>query len=115
MHADLCSCGEARDHEIARRQTLDGKTVIFWSDGMITWALGYRIRGVGRARYACVRRRDREAGWIVASMIELYESAEVPRLINAARTAVREPGIYAATDLHARTRQLMNTRRAPLV
>lgn len=107
MHADHCTCGDPSDHEIARRQTLDGKTVIFWSDGMITWAMGYRIRGIGRARYACIRRRDREAGVLVAAEIELHEAREVPALIVAARRVMSEPGRCADVDRRRRLYQLL--------
>ncbi len=44
----VCSCGQGctgQDaHEIMSRTTLDGKTVVLWSDGAITGALGVNIQ-----------------------------------------------------------------------
>lgn len=91
-HAATCSCGEVADHVIARRTTLDGRLVLIWSDGLVTFGLGFRVPGVGRARYAYRRRLDLRAAWIVAGEVELYEAAAVAGLVEAARRAVRMPG-----------------------
>jgi hypothetical protein len=88
-HADTCSCGEAADHIIAKRRTSDGKTVLVWSDGVVTFGFGFRVNGAGRARQAYVRRLNVEAGWIVADVAELVTSDELPRAVELARLEVR--------------------------
>lgn len=75
---------------IARRSTIDGKHVLLWSDGLVTWAMGYRITGVGAARSDFECSLDLEAGWLVMGEACVYESAEIARLVKAARKAVRQ-------------------------
>lgn len=41
----VCSCGDATPHVVARRKTSDGKSVLGWSDGELTFSFGWRIRG----------------------------------------------------------------------
>lgn len=90
-----CSCGTNETHEIARRRTADGKTVVLWSDGLITWAMGYMVRGIGAARSAYETRKNLEAGWMAMGDVDLYEAAEVSALVRAARRAVRQTSLQA--------------------
>lgn len=82
-----CSCGNPADHIIARRATADGKHVYLWSDGSLTWALGFSIRGSARPRNAAQRHRALKAGWLVLGEVCLYDANEVTRLVQAARWA----------------------------
>lgn len=100
-HSDTCSCGETTDHVVARRTTIDGKTVLFWSDGLVTFGAGFAIKGIGRARAAYARRYDRRAADLVAGDVELFEASKVGALVQAARRAVRDPGVR--DDASART------------
>lgn len=97
-----CSCGNHEAHLMASRRTFDGRRVQFWSDGMVTWFGGLHMKGVGRARFACIRKSDVQAAWIVASKVELYEAAEVPALVLEARRAMRLPGVNGRSDVAER-------------
>ena len=48
---------------LARRALADGKAVILWDDGVVTFAFGFAIRGVGRAREPWAIEADLLAGW----------------------------------------------------
>jgi hypothetical protein len=84
---DICSCGEAADHVIARRSTADGKHVLLWSSGELTWALGYRIRGAAHPRTPEQRTKALAAGRLVAESVGFYDADEVTSLVLAARWA----------------------------
>lgn len=85
-----CSCGTHENHEVARRTTLDGKRVVLWSDGLVTGAMGWGIKGVGAARTAYETSKNIEAGWLAFDEIDLYEYTDVGRLVRSARAAVRQ-------------------------
>jgi len=93
MPNPICSCGDPKPHEIARRTTADGKRVLFWSDGLVTWAMGWRLPGVGAARDAYGRGRDLRAARVVMGLVELLDAAEVPVAVKAARRSVARPGL----------------------
>ena len=77
--------------QMARRTTADGKSVILWSDGTLTSGMGWHIKGSSHtARSAYERKKNIEAGWLLMGDVELYDYAEVPKLVNAARKAVRQ-------------------------
>lgn len=76
---------------LARRQTADGKTVLLWPDGQITYALGYAIRGVGRARKPWAREADLAAGWAFMDWAEVFDACEIGTAIKAIRAAFRAP------------------------
>src|SRR5690606_11738239 len=82
-----CTCGNPDDHVIARRVTADGKHVLAWDDGTLTWALGYAIRGSASPRTPEGRERARRAAWLVLDDVCLFDADEVPALIRAARWA----------------------------
>jgi hypothetical protein len=82
---NICSCGCKEKHKIARRQTADGKDVIFWSDGDVTWALGYAIRGVGLSRESWAIEADMTASEALRGFVELLDSKEVGRALMALR------------------------------
>lgn len=90
MTTTTCPCGTREDHEIARRRTSDGKTIMFWSDGLVTRAMGFGIKGIGAARSAYETAKNVEAAWLVADEVELYDVDEVAALVKAARRAVRQ-------------------------
>jgi hypothetical protein len=77
---------------MSQRRTADGKTVILWSDGLLTFGMGFGIPGVGRARSAYARNRDTTIGWIVMDDVALYDAADVAALVAAARRAHAKPG-----------------------
>lgn len=82
---DPCPCGDPHPHQIARRATADGKHVLAWSDGQMTWALGCAIKGSPRPRNADQQRRALAAAQLVLDDVCLFDAAEVPALIKAAR------------------------------
>lgn len=85
-----CTCGNPRPHEIARRQLADGRTwIVIWSDGDVTWRMGFAIRGVGTARSPARQRLDAIAARLLADEIGLLEPAEVASGILAVRRLVR--------------------------
>lgn len=102
-----CSCGEFEDHIIGKARTADDKVVSLWSDGLVTSGMNYYIKGIGRARSAADRRKDVEAGWLAFGDVELYDFAEVPALVKAARKAVRLPGVYNAAVARKIMREAM--------
>ena len=84
-----CSCGETKPHEIARRQTADGITVVFWSDGAISGRLGLNLI----ARPAATRfqlARVLRANALVADEACLYDWSELRRLVKTARRAFEQ-------------------------
>ena len=83
----------ARAEVIARRDTFDGKRVYLWSDGSLTWALGYAIRGSANPRTPAQIDAALRAGWLVLGEVEIVESDDVPRLIEAARWAADRSGM----------------------
>ena len=92
MVAHWCHCGQAKAHIIARRSTADGKHVLLWNDGMLTWALGYAIRGAARPRTAEQSAAALRAGWLVLGEVELYDSGDVSDLVTAARWVAARHG-----------------------
>lgn len=85
--------GPALAHVLARRVTADGKHVLLWSTGELTWALGYAIRGAARPRSEKGRESALRAGWLVLGDVELYDADELPALIAAARWAADRDGL----------------------
>lgn len=82
----------AEPHVIARRSTYDGKHVLLWDDGSLTWALGYSIKGSAHPRTEKQRETALRAGWLVMGEVSLYEADEVPDLIKAARWVAQRSG-----------------------
>jgi len=73
---------------IAHRKTADNKSFLVWEDGEVTQALGYFWPGI--------RKLPVGLALIVADEVCLYDAAEVPALLKAARklnkTAPFTPG-----------------------
>lgn len=95
MRESFCSCGEVEDHVVGRGRTADGKRVDLWSDGGLSWALGYAVRGSARPRTNEQRRLALVAGWLVLGDIELYRADQVSALVRAARWAAARDGLPA--------------------
>jgi hypothetical protein len=93
------SADKPKPEIIARRRTSDGKSVLLWNDGTLTWGMYDAIKGSPRARTDPQIREALDAGWLVVGEIELYEADEVPRLIEAARKVARRGG--SAGDLRS--------------
>lgn len=91
METNTCSCGCTEVHRVARRTLADGKAVILWSDGLVTFALGFRIRGIGTARESWAQEADLRAGWAFMGEAELFTTVEVPKVLKALRAAFRAP------------------------
>ena len=87
---------------IASRTTFDGVKVCLWSDGLLTWAMGYSIKGVGTSRKPEQKELNLRAGWLVMGEVCLYERAEVSTLVKVARRAVRQSKMPA--PLYLRTK-----------
>lgn len=90
MTRPCCSCGDTASHVVMRRATADGKHVLLWDDGSLTWALGYAIRGCGRPRTAAQIELALRAGRLALGDVCLYTADKVSDLVKAARwTAAR--------------------------
>lgn len=88
-----CTCGDAADHVVARRSTADGKHVLLWSDGSLTWAHGYSIKGAAHPRTDKQRRLALKAGWLVLGEVCIHDAADVPDLVTAARWVAARSGL----------------------
>jgi hypothetical protein len=93
---------------IASRETHDGKRIYLWSDGDLTWALGYAIRGVRLPRDG-----DLSVGWAVLGEVEIVDAADVPLLVKAAQKGGR-PG-EIRTRFHAMVQRRDEPKSAPAV
>lgn len=79
---------------IARRQTADDKAVSLWNDGSLTWGrMGTVIKGSAHPRTDAQIREALAAGHLMMGEIELYDSDDVPRLIEVARKVARRNGL----------------------
>lgn len=76
---------------LARRALADGTHVLLWDDGQITFAMGYHIRGIGKARESWAREADLAAGWAFMGEAALFTKEEAPSAIKAIRAAFRAP------------------------
>lgn len=85
----VCSCAGAKEHVVARRVTADGKHVLLWDDGALTWAFGYKIKGAPRGGSDFARR----VGRLVLGEVCLYDASEVPSLVAAARWVAQRSGL----------------------
>lgn len=84
---------KTKDEVIGRRKTSDDKDVALWSDGTLTWGrLGTAIKGSPHAKTPAQVEAARRTGWLVLGEVELYDAAEVPRLIAAARKVAERGG-----------------------
>lgn len=95
-----CSCGNTEPHVISRRATADGKHILQWDDGTITWGLGYKIRNAPRGGSDFARR----VGGLVIGDASLYEASEIPSLIEAARFVAKRSGL--PNDMRKRYREI---------
>lgn len=84
-----CSCGNLSDHIIARRTTLDEKTILFYSDGSVSGAMGFGIYG-REPRNPGLRDVYLQASWLLADEVCLYNSWEVKKALKVARRAVQQ-------------------------
>jgi hypothetical protein len=92
---------------ISRGVTADGKHIILWADGSLTWALGYAIRGAWMKPKPAKQEEARRAGWLLLGDAVLYDAAEIPDLVKAARWAVARDATPGAM------RQRFKTLRQP--
>lgn len=107
----MCSCGEARPHEVARRRTADGVSVLLWSDGPVTGRLGYQIEGVpmARPRSAEGRKLALRAGRLLMGEVCIHDAADLGALYEACRWAAKRGG------LPGDVRQRMRSARQPAI
>lgn len=70
--------------QIRRARTADNQTLILWSDGQITRALGLTIKGIGTPRNT---RAALKAASMVMGDAELYDMSEIAELFKCARKA----------------------------
>lgn len=81
MNAASCPCGEPGTHDVAHRRTYDGRGVILWSDGDLTFAFS-GIPGIGKLRDV---ERARRVGRLVIDDVCIFTADELPLLIQVAR------------------------------
>lgn len=99
FHQEIARLVEADEATvIARRKTSDGKLVLLWSDGSISGAMSYQIKGVPMTK-------DTQVGWLFVSEVELYSYAELPALYKAAKWAAKRNGNHG--DVRARVGKLL--------
>lgn len=105
-HSDHCSCGDTRDHAIAKRVTADGKTFYIWSDGTMTWGDVGRtmIKGIGRARYAYARKRNLQIALALGDI--MLDAAEIVPAFRAGQKYLASAGAWAA-DVAALRRAML--------
>lgn len=84
----------SKDGILARRKTFDGKAIMLWSDGSLTWALGSVIKGSPNARTAAGIEEAVRAGWLVLGEVEVHDADDVSRLIGAARKVVHRASVH---------------------
>lgn len=101
-----CTCGEVALHTVARRSTADGKHVLLWSDGSLTWALGYAIKGSAFPRTAEQRERALRAGWLVVGEVCIHNADDVSDLVAAARWVADRDANGLPGDVRARLRAM---------
>jgi hypothetical protein len=79
-----CSCGDAKPHKVAERRTMDGATVVFWSDGLVTGRMGVGLiqAGAHSTWGAFVRRTTSEA---LRDEVCLFDWLELPKLFERGR------------------------------
>lgn len=111
-HFEHCSCGDAKDHEIARRQTCDGRTFYVWSDGTLTWGDVGRtsIRGIGRATSKTARARNRRVALVVADLA--LDADELVTAFRAGQRFAAQPGAFTADDNYWRSAILQALNRS---
>lgn len=74
---------------IATRKTYGGEKVKFWDDGTVTTgSFDQYVKGFGPGRTTASRAKFRSANWLLAGEISLYDKAELPCAIAAARSVV---------------------------
>jgi hypothetical protein len=106
--APHCPCAESDPHVIARRSTSDGKHVLLWQDGSLTWALGEAIKGFAFPRTTEQARLALAAGRLVLGEVCLWDAMDVPDLVSAARWAAARHGTPG--DLRARMKAVRERR-----
>lgn len=84
-----CTCGCTTPHEIARRQTTNGVTIVLWSNGCVSDILGINVWSQ-QARSADQHATHMEAGWLLMGEVEMYNSTDVQQLVKHTRHAVRQ-------------------------
>jgi len=79
---------------IAQRKTADDKAISLWNDGSLTWGrMGTVIKGSPHPRTDAQIEEALKAGHLVMGDVELYDAADVPRLIEAARKVAKRGGL----------------------
>lgn len=107
MPPTICHCGAPAEysHIVARRSTADGKSVLLWSHGHLTWRFGEYVRGSAHPRTATQVAAALAAGWLLLGDVELWEAEEVPTLAAAARQVAARSGLPG--DLRKRMAELL--------
>lgn len=73
------------ERPIAKARTFDGKVLLLWPDGLVTFGSGFGIPGVGASRYRYAQRQDVEAGRAVLAEAEIFDAAEIGPALRAVR------------------------------
>ena len=91
-HSATCSCGDTSAHPIVTRTTADGYSLLLWSDGALTDAMGtYCVRG---KRGAAQMEAARTAGRAVMHNAGWYNWSEVPAFMaRASEVALAHPNL----------------------
>lgn len=90
-----CTCGNHESHIVSRRRSADGLDLCLWSDGMVTGALGFRIRGIPCRRPRTNQAQDLalKAGRLFLGEACIFDRDELPALYQAAEKAARLDGL----------------------
>ena len=97
----------AKPYAIAKRKTADDRTVVLWSTGAVTGALGFPLAGVpvARPKTADALARELTAGWLMMGEVELYDGDELGTLHEACRHVAARGGTPG--DVRARANRTM--------
>lgn len=108
-----CSCGDTRDHEVARRSTADGVHVVLWASGAIAGTLGLKLPGVPmrnpstpEAQQAAVK-----AGRLLLGECSLWDAADLPGLYAACEWAAKRDGLPGT--VRARHKEILRPKVRP--
>lgn len=94
-----CSCGNPKLHVVAERRTADGRRVVGWSNGEVTFGFGLYPAGIGGRRSNVWGAQIRQ---LVLDVVELYDASELGDLIHAARAAVAQTSLEPRTYIRRR-------------
>lgn len=88
-----CPCGDHGTHVVARRRTADGIGIALWSNATITGFFGHALKGLPTRSAPSDASARRDAMWLFAGEVGLYDLEECAVLYKAALTVARRGGL----------------------